>query len=96
MADNKAFFDKWEEYENLKMTILKEVYLNMKIQSSFLIEMLAYARKEKYRESLGRFSQLYAHQKGLFQAWMNAEHGSISLKDIFPEEPQTPDDKEGE
>ncbi len=91
----KQFWDKWEEYEKLKMSLLKEVYLNMKIQSSFLAEMLSYVRKEKFGESMRRFSELYKHQKGLFQAWMNAEHGSINLKDIWPEEPPTPDDLEG-
>lgn len=84
---NKEHWDKWEEYEKLKMSMLRDIYLSQKTVSTFVIELWARFYNKPYSEAVSRYEDLYQHVKKQWDEYLFAEHGSIDLKDILPEEP---------
>lgn len=84
---DKQNWDKWEEYEKLKMSMLKNIYLSQRVMSTFMIELWAKHYNKPYKDAVSRYDELYRHVKAQFSDHLFAEHGSIDLKDILPEDP---------
>lgn len=86
MADNKDFFDSWEKMQNLQIKLLRNVYLNQRVLSTFMCEIWAAYYKKPYPEAVHRYHELFKHIQGQLGDHLFAEFGKIDLSDIFPDD----------
>lgn len=79
--------DSLEELFKMQVEVLRNIYLNDRVISTFIIELWAEKHGKTFKEGMKRYNELFKSVQGQWEAYIHAKHGSVSLEDLLPKEP---------